>query len=513
MEERTVQDRLRKSSKFFSFLLDIRAELFDEEFQSALSVGRKTPRGQEPIPTALLAMVTLLQSYTGLSDARAVDAAENDRRWQMVLGTLGQDKAPFGQGSLVRFRSRMLEYDLDQKLIDRTVALAKKAGGFGWQALKATLDSSPLLGAGRVEDTWNLLGRAITQLVDAICTVTGTAPLQLVEETGVTVVGVSSVKAALELDWDKPEERHKGLQVLVTQAEALRRWVDEHAAESKTEPKVEEALDVLAQVIKQDLEPIPDGEGMRIRRGVAKDRMPSLGDREMRHGRKSKKQPFNGYKRHIVRILGTGIIVGGVVRPANEPEHHATEPLLKVVEQHGTIKELAIDRGYLASPRVNEIRSNGAIIRCKPWVSKNRGRFSKDDFHIDLQAKTVTCPANMNVSLNQAGSKARFPSKVCNPCSQRDQCTTSKRGRSLSIHRHEEMLIELKQQKNSPEGRAALRERTDVEHGLARVMHIQGRRARYKGVRKNTLDLRRAISVANLQAVARLRQQPVAMTG
>ena len=56
----------------------------------------------------------------------------------------------------------------------------------------------------------------------------------------------------MELDWDKPEERHKGLQVLVTQAEALRRWVDEHAAESKTEPKVEEALDVLAQVIKQD---------------------------------------------------------------------------------------------------------------------------------------------------------------------------------------------------------------------------------------------------------------------
>ena len=43
----------------------------------------------------------------------------------------------------------------------------------------------------------------------------------MLAETGVTVVGVSSVKAALDLDWDKAEERHEGLQVLVKQAEAL----------------------------------------------------------------------------------------------------------------------------------------------------------------------------------------------------------------------------------------------------------------------------------------------------
>jgi hypothetical protein len=47
----------------------------------------------------------------------------------------------------------MVEHDLDRKLLDRTVELAKQREGFGWQKLKVALDSSPLLGAGRVEDT------------------------------------------------------------------------------------------------------------------------------------------------------------------------------------------------------------------------------------------------------------------------------------------------------------------------------------------------------------------------
>lgn len=57
---------------------------------------------------------------------------------------------------------------------------------------------------------------------------------------------------------------------------------------------------------------------------------------------------------------------------------------------------------------------------------------------------------------------------------------------------------------HQPEGRAHLRHRTTVEHSLARIDQIQGPKARYKGTRKNTLDLRRVAMVANLQRLARL---------
>src|SRR5687768_3621539 len=141
--EKEVAAKLRKASAFYRFLWEIREELFSPEFQDELAASYR-PRGQDPCPPALLAMVMLLQRYDAVSDADAVDAAENDRRWQLVLGTLGSDQSPFGQGSLVRFRVRAISNDLDKKLVDRTVELAKTTGGFGWKQLRVALDSSPL---------------------------------------------------------------------------------------------------------------------------------------------------------------------------------------------------------------------------------------------------------------------------------------------------------------------------------------------------------------------------------
>jgi transposase len=83
------------------------------------------------------------------------------------------------------------------------------------------------------------------------------------------------------------------------------------------------------------------------------------------------------------------------------------------------------------------------------------------------------------------------------------ECTPSTHGRTLSIHPQEALLIELRASRRTAEGRMALRQRTDVEHTLARFDQIQGKRARYKGTRKNTLDLRRTAAVNNLQHIHR----------
>ncbi len=53
------------------------------------------------------------------------------------------------------------------------------------------------------------------------------------------------------------------------------------------------------------------------------------------------------------------------------------------------------------------------------------------------------------------------------------------------------------------QGRAQLRERVAVEQTLAHIGQWQGRRARYRGVRKNLFDLRRCAVVHNLHVLAR----------
>jgi hypothetical protein len=254
--EKKVAAKLRKASGFYRFLWEIRDELFDAEFQDELEKSYQ-PRGQEPCAPALLAMVMLLQRYDGLSDADAVDAAENDRRWQLVLGCLGAEQAPFGQGTLVRFRLRAIANDLDKKLVDRTVEIAKKTGGFGWKHLRAALDSSPLHGAGRVEDTWNLIGRAMAKVVHAVSIALDLDEETVIKSAGLSVLSADSIKEALDIDWDDDEAQAAALEKLVSQVDALEKWVAKRASKQAEVPPLKEPLAMLRKLVAQDIEPDP----------------------------------------------------------------------------------------------------------------------------------------------------------------------------------------------------------------------------------------------------------------
>jgi hypothetical protein len=147
-QEEFLLKRLHRTRKLFGFLRRHRHELFDDKFQTELeSMYRNTGAGTEPLSPALLAMVVLLQSYLGTSDAEAVELAVVDLRWQMVLGCLGATDPPFSQGALPAFRERLIANDMDRRLLERTVELAKATKEFDWKKLPKTLrvaiDSAP----------------------------------------------------------------------------------------------------------------------------------------------------------------------------------------------------------------------------------------------------------------------------------------------------------------------------------------------------------------------------------
>lgn len=503
--EKRVTKRLSRIGKFYVFLREVRHELFDDEFQTELARAYD-PRGSEPLPAALLAMVTLLQAYDKTGDADAVVTAEMDKRWQLVLGCLGDDEAPFSQGVLSQFRERMIVHDLDKKLLARTVELAKKTGKFGWQHLKAAIDSSPLLGAGRVLDTWNLIGRALSTVVTCAAKVTGQPRETIIADAQLVLSVAPSLKTALDIDWDDTAQRGEALSRLLAEVDRVEAWVGRHAAKEAETPPLRDALSALRRVLAQDLEPDPTTGRKQIKRGVAKDRMPSLGDPEMRHGRKSKNKPFNGYKRHVMKIVDLDITVAAEVLPANHAEQEALSPLADEVLRHGKLEEVLIDRGYLGSPRVADLEAHGVRVRCKPWPSRNRGRFTKEDFDLRLGEMKVICPAGVTATIAPGSLIARFPTPTCAACEKRALCTSAQnKGRSVSIHPQEALLVKLRKEVKTADGRTALRERTTVEHSLARLSRIQGPRARYKGTRKNTLDVRRCATVDNLQVVERIR--------
>ena len=67
----------------------------------------------------------------------------------------------------MRFRAALIAQQGDRRLVERTVEMAQKKGGYSSRALRAALDSSPLWGAARVEDTYNLLGHALRKALES----------------------------------------------------------------------------------------------------------------------------------------------------------------------------------------------------------------------------------------------------------------------------------------------------------------------------------------------------------
>ena len=500
--EQRILDRCRKA-KLFVFLRLHRHELFDDEFQADLAaMYPERKRGREVVPPALLAMATLLQAWRGLSDEDAVETADMDRRWQLVLGTLGQDKAPFSQGLLFNFRQRLIAHDMDRRLLERTVALARKSGAFSHTALRAAFDSSPLFGAGRVEDTFNLLGHAMREVVETVAERLEIDFAEAARRAGVPLLTGSSLKAALDVDWDDPAEKKAALNRLLGQMRSLQEFLERELKQDLEKPPLKEQWATVQQIVAQDTEPDPDGGGSQIRKGVAKERRISIRDPEMRHGRKSKSSRVDGFKRHLAVDVDSQIILAAAVTPANRPEGEAAGTLFAEVGAQGlTIEDLQIDRAYLTDMNVEAHRFWGMRVHCRPFAPGNRGRFTKASFQFDFAKRTATCPAGESVPL-VPGSVSRFPAATCSACPSRQQCVAAAGGRSLSIHPQEELFVELRARQKTPEGRAILRRRTAVEHRLARIQRTQGRKARYLGVRKNVYDVRRHAAVANLQVAA-----------
>jgi hypothetical protein len=387
--------------------------------------------------------------------------------------------------------------------VERTVALygqrtgrvarGQAAGGVGCQ---------PVVGAGRVEDTINLLGHALRKVVGVLARQQGWGLAEgtrvLAERAGTPELAASSLKAALDLDWDDP-------------AALPRRWGGAWRSRPggragrrggrRERPAVAAGLAAASQVRDQDT--VVDEDGVRqIRQGVARDRRISIQDPQMRHGRKTPSQRIDGYKRHVLTDLDTDLVCAVGVTAANLAEAAVADQITADLDaQHATLGELHIDRAYLSSSLVTD-RDPDLEVFCKAFPLRNGPRFAKPAFVLDFDQGTLTCPNSVTMAFTP-GARVQFPAQVCRSCPLRTQCTTSTRGRSVQIHPDERLLAELRAAQQTPHGRARLRQRTAVEHTLAHVGRWQGRRARYLGERKNLFDLRRVALVHNLHVIAR----------
>ncbi len=493
-----------------------RDRLFPDELFADLYIHH----GRRSVPPSILAVVMVLQRLEGCSDREAVDRFAYDLRWRYAAG-VDDEMGSFAHTVLVELRARLRASADPDRVFRVTTELARAAGLVG---VRRVLDSAPLFDAVATQDTVTLLRGAIRGLL-RVC------PAEL----------AALVRAALQrdddytsagkpvCDWEDTAAREQLVDALFGDGYralgALR--------SQQLGPELAQAAELLATVIGQDVEETADGRFI-IAQGVAPDRVISVVDPQARHGHKSNARGFDGYKGHVAIDPDSEIITAAEVGAANAgdaamaqllladlPQAHggqaasddagpADQPQAATTDQAPADQALVVygDAAYGTGALLAELDQRGITAMTKAAApTAPAGHFTKQQFRIDLDQHTVTCPARLTVPITparQGAGVARF-GRACQVCPLAACCTSSRAGRTVTIHRHETRLQAARQRQREPAWRADYRaHRPTVERKLAHLLRRRhgGRRARVRGLGRVAQDWRLLAAAVNLARFA-----------
>jgi len=498
------------ANSIYAFLHEHRDRLFPDSLFSDLfaQVGRRS------VPPSVVAAAMVLQRLEGLSDREAVDRFAFDIRWRYAAGVGGWDgasRAGFAHTVLVDMRERLRRSDRPDRIFEVALAAAGRAGLVG---RRRVLDSTPLYDAVATMDTITLIRSAIRGLLTAAGR--GLAgELRAVLSSG---DGYSSTGKPV-VDWDDKTAREALVDSRARDGYALLATLD--GRKDLPEP-VLQAMTLLATVLGQDLQTGDDGI-LRIARKVAPDRVISTVDPQARHGHKTSHHGFDGYKGHLAVdpdseiITATQVTAGntGDAEPAADLITDLTDPPAAAAGETTPAGDTAVygDAAYGAGEVLQRLHDAGIDIKTKVQPpNAPAGKFTKDQFTIDLGAGTVTCPNQVTTAIRPINEHPRHAGqadfgKACTDCPLRAQCTTSKTGRHITISRWETHLTTARTRQTDPAWKADYRAtRPKVERKIAHLMRRRhgGRRARVRGLPRVAADFTLLAAASNLARLATL---------
>ena len=512
----------------YGLLAALRSQLFssDDDFTEIYGPDN----GRDSVPPSLLATALLLQTYDKVSDAEAKARADFDIRWKVALGIEIEDR-PFAKSTLQMFRAQLILHDKVREVFEGSLRLARQSGYLKKRGMRVALDTTYILGRGAVKDTYNLLADGIVKLLRVLAAVANIAVGEWAEAQGYERYFGSSIKGEATIDWSDRKARAALLAELVADADRLlelarQAWV-ELPEDSAQRQSIVDGAELLGQLLLQDIErKSGDGDvdadaaddGVSIRDGVSKDRMPSVHDPELRHGHKSSRRRFNGHKAAIVVDTDSQLITAVDVLPGNAPDNLGA---LELVEQSeastgAPVDEAMGDAAYGDGGTRQAFADAGRRLVAKVPGRPDRKHFPKNDFHLDLAAGSCTCPAGqVTHAIVPAGKRTdgagrvyrlqafQFDGAVCGVCPLRSQCIAAqgRKGRRVLIHPQEALLQQARALQQSADYDEYRARRVVVEHRLARLVQLGIRQSRYFGCARTKFQLYLAATVANLTLV------------
>lgn len=472
----SLAGHLLPAGSMYAFLAEHRQDLFpDDAFKDLFP----TNHGRPSMPADVIASVMVLQSLNNLSDREAAEAVTFDLRWKAACG-FALAETSFHPTVLVYWRRRLAGSDRPHRIFEAVREVIAKSGALSGRKRRA-LDSTILEDAVARQDT-------VTQLVAQIRRVGREIPGADVVVAGLTGHDYSK-PGKPDIAWDDREARDELVSKLVTDARALLASI----GPAKLTDKQKETVALLALVAGQDVEPAEGSDGTdgrwKIARRVAPDRVISTVDPDARHAHKSRQKKIDGFKAHIAIEPETGLTTAAVLTKAAGAENSDAARGAELLAADTSIGDQEIDAlgdsAYGSGELLAQVAAAGhtPIIKPMPLGRAVPGGFTVDDFTIEENAKTATCPAGLVRPISAKG-RVSFGSS-CAACPLMRKCTTAKLGKKMTIHPHDRLRREHRVRAADPDFQAVYRQhRPMVERTLA-WMTRGARRVPYRGVVKN----------------------------
>jgi IS5 family transposase len=510
---RALVGHLMPESGMFAFLARHRGEVFPDGDWADLFADW----GRPSEPVTRMAAVMTLQALHGFSDRETAEAVRFDLRWKLACG-LSLDDPGIHPTSLVVWRRRVAGSARPYR-VNEAVRQVVQATGIVRGQRRRAVDSTILADAVATQDT-------VTQLIAAMRRVMRQVPGAAAVITR-ECSGFDYGKGGRPvIDYGDPSAAQELVSALVNDADAVVAALA--GAELGDGPAA--ALALLAATAGQDVEPAEGSDGTdgrwQIAQKVAEGRIISQVDPESRHSRKNRHTPVDGYRAHLAAEPATGIITDEDLTMASGEDNSDAAAAARFLaaeheqDEHGPDsgggKDAPADPGPLtwyadSAYGTGELRAviaaagDAAVIKPKTPRQLIQGGFSIDEFTIDHQGRTATCPAG--VTRPVTGSGRVYFGAACRGCPLRARCTTSKTGRNLNLTPHDELLRQAR--RDWADGKALRKDykatRPHVERTVAQVATSRGRRIklRYRGTAKNKAWLKTRTAAVNLATLLR----------
>jgi transposase len=498
---------------FYARMGAVYSKLFRDE---DLAMMYDPDNGRPSLPPSLMSGVLLLQFHDNVSDEEAVQRLLFDLRWKVALG-LPLDYAGFDPSSLSVFRKRLLENGQERYAFDRLIQVGREAGLI---ADKVTLltDTTSVKGAGAVQNTYTLLRKGMRKLLAAMGYHLPGKRHGLGEQGRRLVTTYLDQDKKAEIDWADAAQRQAQLNVLVADAEAVLELAFEHS----DDPEVQRVGWLLSKVLGDDVEQDAGGVA-HLGQGTAEDRIVSLTDPEMRHGRKSAAHRFDGFKASVSVDQESELILDIDDLAANAGDGQALMPSIERVEAHtDLVVERAIgDGAYMTGDNLaacaDHCDTQGQpqpIDLVGPLRQPAKPTVDKSAFQIDLDEQTCICPSGYTVSGQVAKDrqgrkvlKFTFNRPDCERCAFFAECVRSKKtGRTVTTHAHEALLQQARARQQTETFTTLYNPRSIVERIISLLVRHGLRQTRYIGECKRRLQRLWIAAAVNLKRLFALAQ-------